>query len=100
MISFIAFSVVLLAVILFLLKRKRGQKYPQQTRLKALKVSSSGVADTSPFHGVRVVDFSTVVAGPIAARTFADLGAEVIKVETPGGDPFRKTFRGKIYASN
>ena len=46
-----------------------------------------------PFHGVRVIDLSTVLAGPVAARAMADLGAEVIKVEeAAGGDPFRKTF--------
>ena len=42
-----------------------------------------------PLAGVRVVDFSMFVPGPFAAAVFADLGAEVLKVEPPGGDPCR-----------
>ncbi len=42
-----------------------------------------------PLAGVRVVDFSMFVPGPFAAAIFADLGAEVIKVESLGGDPCR-----------
>lgn len=39
---------------------------------------------------VRVIDFSTWIAGPYATKLFADAGADVIKVETPAGDPLRK----------
>ena len=39
--------------------------------------------------GIRVVDVSQIVSGPMAACILADQGAEVIKVETPGGDPVR-----------
>jgi crotonobetainyl-CoA:carnitine CoA-transferase CaiB-like acyl-CoA transferase len=42
-----------------------------------------------PLAGVKVVDFSIFVPGPFAAAVFADLGAEVLKVEPPGGDPCR-----------
>ena len=42
-----------------------------------------------PLGGVRVVDFSMFVPGPFATAIFADLGAEVIKVEPPRGDPGR-----------
>ena len=49
------------------------------------------------FHGVRVVEISTVFAAPSVGRMLADLGAEVIKVEGPGGagkggDMFRSLF--------
>lgn len=41
---------------------------------------------TAPLEGLRVVDFSRVLAGPLCAKTLRDLGAHVVKVEPPGGD--------------
>jgi len=43
-----------------------------------------------PLAGLRVLDFSRVVAGPLCGLYFTDLGAEVIKVEAPGGDENRR----------
>jgi crotonobetainyl-CoA:carnitine CoA-transferase CaiB-like acyl-CoA transferase len=43
----------------------------------------------SPLAGIRVVDFSMFVPGPFCSAILADLGAEVIKVEAPAGDPGR-----------
>ncbi len=46
--------------------------------------SSSG-----PFSGIRVLDLGTDIAAPFAAMFLADQGADVVKVETPDGDPYR-----------
>ncbi|AIT81849.1 CaiB/BaiF CoA transferase family protein [Novosphingobium pentaromativorans] len=43
-----------------------------------------------PLHGLRVVEFARILAGPWAGQIFADLGAEVIKVESPAGDDTRR----------
>jgi crotonobetainyl-CoA:carnitine CoA-transferase CaiB-like acyl-CoA transferase len=45
---------------------------------------------TAPLAGIRVVEFARILAGPWAGQILADLGAEVIKVESPGGDDTRK----------
>jgi len=42
-----------------------------------------------PLAGVRVLDLTTFLSGPVAARTLADLGADVVRVEPPRGDPTR-----------
>lgn len=48
------------------------------------------VGTPGPLTGVRVVDLSIWMSGPIASMLLGDLGAEVIKVEGPSGDPTRR----------
>jgi len=43
-----------------------------------------------PLHGVRIVDATTVVLGPMASQTLGDFGADVVKVEPPEGDTTRQ----------
>jgi crotonobetainyl-CoA:carnitine CoA-transferase CaiB-like acyl-CoA transferase len=45
-----------------------------------------------PLDGVRVVEVAQYVAGPLAGSLLAELGAEVIKVEPPGGDAYRQVM--------
>ncbi|MGJ7491547.1 CaiB/BaiF CoA transferase family protein [Variovorax sp. ZT4R33] len=53
---------------------------------------------TSPLTGVRIVELTAMITGPLAGTLLADLGADVIKVENPqDGDPFR-AFRGGTYS--
>ena len=44
---------------------------------------------TGIFAGLRVIDAASYVAGPSAATILGDFGAEVIKLEPPGGDAYR-----------
>jgi crotonobetainyl-CoA:carnitine CoA-transferase CaiB-like acyl-CoA transferase len=54
---------------------------------------------TDVLRGVRVVELSTVITAPLTGLMLADLGADVLKVEPPQGDPFR-SFRGGHYSPN
>jgi CoA:oxalate CoA-transferase len=51
---------------------------------------TSGAPRGDALAGLRVLDFSIMVAGPYCARLFADMGAEVLKIEPPEGDDMRQ----------
>jgi crotonobetainyl-CoA:carnitine CoA-transferase CaiB-like acyl-CoA transferase len=52
----------------------------------------SGESGAQPLSGLTVVDMTTLAMGPLAAQILGDYGADVIKVESPAGDPFRSTL--------
>ncbi len=56
----------------------------------ALPSDAASSPAAGPLAGLKVVELGQLIAGPFAARTLADFGAEVIKIEPPGaGDPLR-----------
>src|SRR6185312_2140803 len=77
---------------------------PKRRACGRTKNKRCGAADevmTRPLAGVRVLDFTTLLPGPMATLLLAEAGAEVIKLERPGGEDMRAypPFWGKDGAS-
>jgi len=57
---------------------------------------------TGPLNGIRIIDLTAMVSGPLATMMLADQGAEVIKVENPSGGDFTRSAanrQGNVSAS-
>src|SRR3984957_14590398 len=63
---------------------------PAMTRISAM---------TKPFAGVRILDFTRYVAGPVGTYQLALLGADVIKIEPKSGDDMRHSEFSKEWAA-
>src|SRR5207302_5022387 len=72
---------------------ERGLRRPRsRRRARVTRPAGAGGHRQGPLDGVRVVDAGTRISAPFCAGLLGELGAEVIKVEQPGGGDFMRTI--------
>ena len=75
----------------------KGLREDLRHRTRTRREGTGGM--TKPFAGVRILDFTQVFAGPFGSYQLALLGADVIKIERPGGDDMRRGPPNKEWAA-
>ena len=60
-----------------------------------MNIDSDNSPALGPLHGIKVVDLTAAVLGPVATQVLGDMGADVVKVEPQAGDPMRKIGPGR-----
>lgn len=71
----------------------------ENTDVSASPRKARSVAD-KPLAGLRVVSLGTFIAGPYVSRALVDLGADVIKVDAPAGDPNTKVYTAWVVSNS
>ena len=68
-----------------------GTRSPQDLNGYEMPMPQSGAP---PLQGVKVVDFSRIIAGPLCTQILTDMGAKVVKIENPAtGDDTRRMLK-------
>lgn len=74
--------------------------WPEATPAEAYTEREAGAEPAPPLAGLRVLEITNLIAGPTTTRLLADLGADVVKLEPPGGDMSRPIGRTYFYSVN